>query len=713
MVKVSDKKRSKKLKVGNYEKHRRNMAERVKAESISGRDIANELHKELLILKPKRRKSCERNFRSFCEEYFPETFSLEWSDDHLKVIAKIEQSVLHGGLFAMAMPRGSGKSTLAETACIWGMLYGHREFVALICATEETAEEMLDSIKTELSINPLLLEDFRLEIYPVIALDGIANRCSGQLYKGKRTHITWNAREIVLPTIEGSTASGAIIRVAGLTGRIRGMKFKRPDSARTVRPSLVIIDDPQTRESAESLEQTRKRVRILAGDVLGLAGPGKKISGIMPCTVIRAEDLSDQMLSREKHPDWNGERTKMLYSFPVNIALWEKYGEIRAESFRLHGDISEATEFYIQNRKKMDEGAIIAWTDRYNHDEVSAIQHAMNLKFQDSYAFSAEYQNEPEMESFSEDIMTPEIIASRNNGYPRCIVPATCTTVTNGVDVQKKIILYTIWAFDESGRAYLIENNTIPKQPSKFFTAANPPVTLEDYYKCTFEEAIQKGLEDFIDNVHLKNFKTSIGNLILPSHTFCDSGYKSDIVYRVKRMRQLANFDPSKGIGITASKKPIEKFIKKRGEKYGWHWYYPNVRGTHEYPYCAIDVNWFKSLINSGVLKAESAPGSVSFWGDKTVHHEMIIDHFTAETFTETRGQGRIVDEWKMKPSRRENHFFDCSVYAFAAASASGIKFPEQDGSGNKPLVIPRAERKYMKLSEIQKQKRGTHETIY
>ena len=47
------------------------------------------------------------------------------------MIAKVEQAVLRGGLFAMAMPRGSGKTTLAETACIWAMLTGAREFVCL------------------------------------------------------------------------------------------------------------------------------------------------------------------------------------------------------------------------------------------------------------------------------------------------------------------------------------------------------------------------------------------------------------------------------------------------------------------------------------------------------------------------------------------------------------------------------------------------------
>ena len=381
-----------------YEAIKERAAARNRALSEAGRDIG-----ELpAVADPARRERAQGDFRFFCTAYFPLTFHLPWSPDHLKVIARIEQSILHGGLFALAMPRGSGKSSLAECACLWAVLYGHRDFVCLIGASEVHAVEMLDSIKMELEGNDLLEADFPEVIYPVRCLDGIANRCSGQLYKGERTHIGWTANEIVLPTVPGSMASAAIIKVAGITGRIRGMKYKRADG-RTVRPSLVVLDDPQTDESARSLSQCATRERILAGAVLGLAGPGRKISGIMPCTVIRPGDMADTILDREEHPEWNGERTKMVYRFPVDEKLWSAYAEARAESLRRHGDLRDATAFYRDNRAALDEGAEIAWPERFNHDELSAIQHAMNLKLQDAAAFFAEYQNEPLADKGIED----------------------------------------------------------------------------------------------------------------------------------------------------------------------------------------------------------------------------------------------------------------------------------------------------------------------
>ncbi|MFQ5734586.1 MAG: hypothetical protein ACE5KM_21840 [Planctomycetaceae bacterium] len=240
---------------GGYEAHRERSRDRNAEMSQSGRDIGD----LPAVADADRKKQAATDFRFFCESYFPLTYHLAFSPDHLKVIGKIEQAVLQGGLFAMAMPRGSGKTTICECACIWAVLNGHREFVCLIGSDEGHAMDMLDSIKMELDGSDLLLEDYPEVCYSIQCLEGIANRCNGQLHNGERTHIGWTAREIILPTIPDSEAGGAIIKVAGITGRIRGMKYKRADG-KTVRPSLVVLDDPQTDESARSLSQCANRV---------------------------------------------------------------------------------------------------------------------------------------------------------------------------------------------------------------------------------------------------------------------------------------------------------------------------------------------------------------------------------------------------------------------------------------------------------------------
>jgi len=72
------------------------------------------------VVDPVRKAATLKSLRLFCETYFPQAFYLEWSADHLKVIAKIEEAVTSGGLFAFAMPRGSGKTTLTIAAAMCG-----------------------------------------------------------------------------------------------------------------------------------------------------------------------------------------------------------------------------------------------------------------------------------------------------------------------------------------------------------------------------------------------------------------------------------------------------------------------------------------------------------------------------------------------------------------------------------------------------------------
>ena len=57
----------------------------------------------------------------------------------------------------------------------------------------------------------------------------------------------------------------------------------------------------------------------------------------------------------------------------------------------------------------------------------------------------------------------------------------------------------------------------------------------------------------------------------------------------------------------------------------------------------------------------------------------MFAHHLVSETFVRTHGHGREVDEWTLKPSRPDNEFLDCCVYAMCAASVQGIVAPGKD----------------------------------
>ncbi len=673
-------------------------------DSFTGRDI-DALPE---IIEPNRKEACRRNFRLFCETYFPQTFHLAWSPDHLKVIARIEQAVLEGGLFAMAMPRGSGKTSLCEIACLWALLYGHREFVALIGSDEEHASQMLESIKAELENSEALLEDFPEACFPIHCLDGIHQRAAGQLFEGGQTHIGWTAHEIVLPSVPGSLPSGGIIRVAGITGRIRGMKYKRPDG-RSVRPSLVLIDDPQTDESARSPSQCATRERILAGAILGLAGPGRKIAGLMTLTVVRPDDLADRLLDRDKHPQWQGQRTKMVYSFPTREQLWAEYARLRAEGLRADEGITRATEFYGRRRAEMDEGAEVAWPDRFNHDELSAIQHAMNLRLQDEAAFWAEYQNEPLPEStaLDEDLLTAEQITAKVNGHERGEVPIGSSLLTMFIDVQAKALFWLIVAWEEDFTGNVIDYGTEPdqKDPHAYFTLRDIRRTLAAAAPhAGLEGAVYAGLERLVDAKLGREWKRDDGAMVRIDRCLIDAnwGQSSDVVYQFCRQSRYANLVlPSHGRYVGASSIPFSEYKRKRGDRVGLNWRIPVITGKRAVRHVVFDTNYWKSFVQARLAVPMGDPGCLALFGRNggssnrtATNHQLLAEHLTSEYRVKTQGRGRTVDEWKLRVDGLDNHWLDCLVGCAVAASMQGAVLYGTD--------VQPASRRRIRLSDLQ-----------
>lgn len=660
-----------------YDRKRASALKRGKEVAENGRDIGPIPP----VVDQKRRDGCERNFRLFCETYFPLTFALAWSADHLKAIAKIEESILHGGLFAFAMPRGSGKTTLCEIAALWAMVYGHRRFPVIVGSDAGSAAQLLESIKAELSSNELLAADFPEVCFPIEKLEGIAHRCKGQTCGGERTGIVWSADEIVFPTVPGSMVGGSVVRVAGITGRIRGLKFKTKEG-HSIRPDLVIIDDPQTDESANSLTQCASRERTLAGAVLGLAGPGKKIAGFMPCTVIREGDMADVILDRGKHPEWSGERWKLMYLFPTNMELWDKYREIRAESMRQGRKGEEATEFYLAHCGEMDAGAAVAWEQRYNPDELSAIQHCMNLLFQDEFAFYAEYQNEPKTaELLGASELTADQIAEKVNRFDRRAVPLEATRLTAFIDVQGSILFYLVAAWADDFTGWVIDYGTYPDQKKPYFTVSDARITLQGKFPSAGAEGqIYGGLLQLTSLLHAQTWIRADGAAMVIERGMVDAnwGESTDVVYKFIRECPVKGvWMASHGRYVGASSLPMSQYKKVPGERQGLNWRLPTVRGKRASRHMLYDTNFWKSFVHARLAVSIGDPGCLSLFGERPDQHRLFAEHLTSEYRVRTSGRGREVDEWKVRPNRTENHWLDCLVGAAVAASERGAQLDE------------------------------------
>jgi hypothetical protein len=650
-----------------YDRHKQAAAARIADISKAGRDIG-----ELPRVADRERKArCGESFRAFCEEYFPATFALEWSADHLEVIAAIEASVLRGDLFAYAMPRGSGKTSLAEIAALWALLYGHRDFVCIVGADEEHARTMLDSVKIECETNEALLDDFPEAIYPIAKLEKIHQRASGQTYQGKSTSIVWTANEVQFPAIEGSRASGGIIKVAGITGRIRGMSAKRACDGRKARPSLVLIDDPQTDESAASPSQVATRESVLKGAILGLAGPGCKIAGLCTVTVVKPDDLADRLLDRSKHPAWQGKRLKLVYQWPGRDELWAQYAELRRDGQRTGAGTQAADDFYRERQAEMDAGAVVAWPARKNADELTALQHAYNLRIdRGDSAFAAEFQNEPIVSQTDASRLNKRDLSTRVSNVPRGAIPLGHETLTAFVDVQERLLFWMVASWSRSFGGHVVDYGTFPDQSVSFFEAAHAKRTLTAATGAAgLEGSLSAGLDTVAINLLGREWSREDGVAMRVDQMLVDANWgqsTSTVRTFARRSAFASTILPSHGRGIGASAKPIVDQGRARGDRVGLNWRIGQVSAGQRS--ALFDTNYWKSFVAARLRLTMGDPESIAFCEGT---HDLLFEHLAAEYPVHVAARGREVDEWKTLG--RDNHWWDCLVGCAVAASITGI----------------------------------------
>lgn len=637
---------------------------------------ASELGELPEVANPERRESCRHDFRKFCETYRSGVFHFGWSDDHLSILASMERNVLGKAmspLMALAMPRGSGKTTISITAAIWALLYGHRHWVCLVGATSGKSEALLKSIKTELRFNPEIVADFPEVCYPIGKLEGRANRAAGQKVNGQETNIQWLSDKLIFPTVDGSESSGSVVSVCGITGDIRGQQETRA-TGDIIRPDFVICDDPQTRESAGSEKQCQDRIDTIMSDILGLAGPGSKISCVMPCTVIKRYDMADRMLGDE-FPDWESIRTQMLYGEAKNTGLIDTYLDIRDTSIRNGLGPDEANAYWKENQEKLEKGLVAGWADRYNDDEVSPIQHAINLKARSEAAFLSEYQNQPADEETA-GMLSVDEITQKQHAEAEGMIPEEAVKLVAFADVQGEALYWVLTAFDDKFNGFVVSYGTVPEQRDRSLRYRDLRVKLSKKHPgAPLEVKLRYALEELEDTLLNKTYQKPSGDTLEVSRLMIDAnwGASRDIIYNwVKSNPRKSKILPSHGKFVGASTEPLNaNQSRQQGKRIGVNW---RTALSKEMPvrYCLYDVNYWKSFFWERMNAVVGSRGCVTIFKMTPRDHLTFAQNLRSEYSVKVEGRGRVVDEWKLKPGE-DNHYLDCVVGCFVAASVEGI----------------------------------------
>lgn len=614
--------------------------ERKRSKGAQGRDIG-EIPE---IVNLRRRKKCKTNLSLFLKTYMPASFPLPFGDCHKRAIRKMENSLLHGEKFALAMPRGSGKTTMAEGALIWASCYGHREYVVIVHANAEKSKNSIESIRREFESNEILAEDFPEVVYPVVKLDGIALRANGQLCRGKPTNIRWGAR-IVFPTVDESTKAGnagCVIEAVGIGGSVRGRRFTDSEGVKR-RPDFVLLDDPQDREDAESQGGTNKLERIINADVSGMAGHKKTIAGVLLCTVISKDDLADRLLSHRKHPEWRGEKTAMITKFPKSKdTLWLKYFILRREGLADGDGGDEATKFYHKNRKAMDEDAVVSWPARHAKGE-TAIQCAMNLLCDlGEEAFASEYQNDPIENVVNMTRLDEEIVLSRIGIHARHEVPADSVFLLCGIDINLYGLTFCVVAFKNDYTTTLIDYGMTSdggKQRSEM----------------TDLQYVATMLTATLNEIDGRPYAAKLNGVLI------DRGYMPDAVKSViKATKKRYSLAASLGRATKEYKPP------KDARRAGNGWYEKDMDGVLTIVH---NTDLYRVQAQRAFLLGNGVPGGVSLWNDTPRQHRTFAQQICNEFLCGVNESGK--HDWRQKPNTRHDAL-DALVMCYAGSSVMG-----------------------------------------
>lgn len=665
------------------------------------------------VVSCQRRHEARHSLRRHLEIYHPQTYNRPWAKYHYAMFERIEAAIFEGGWFALAMPRGGGKTAICEGAVEWTLLHGHKRWPILIGPTEDKALESLKNLKSEITFNPLLLEDFPDVCLSIAALDGSARRCEGQLCCGVPTLPYWGTHKIVMPTIppqewerwvlqfdredvdRPKRVGGHRVTVGGLTGSLRGLSEKTAE-LEMIRPDFALADDPQTRESAKSYSQSEYRRQILTGDVAYLSGGQQRMSVVVPCTVIYRGDMADQLLDRSINPEWRAERHRMMNSLPDRMDLWDEYAEIRRDCLRQNKAKTPATDFYVANREEMDRGAEPTWPERFYPDEVSAVQHAMNLKIQDEVAFQAEAQNEPIADAQMEAVMCPiTTIMAKMTHIGQYVVPHYAQKLSAHIDVQASMLFYTVAAASLRFETAVIEYGAIPDQKRTFFTLSESLRTLnEEFPGFTPDVQLYKGIQAGIAMLATRLYRREDGVEMSIGRITVDCGYMSATVIKACRESPFSGTVlPVQGISVRAKDQPFVLRKRKDGEVKGHGWIIKPKPDTPSVLYGQVDANFWKTQVH-GMFNTPLGDGSLALWKDKGERHRMFALHCHAENPTLVEANENKVVEWDLKPEHPDNHHFDNIANCLAALSMQGCVLPSHEevdtGYTRTPKVVTR-----------------------
>lgn len=646
-----------------------------------------------------RRELLESDTEEWLSYYFgpgcelDDPFTYKFVPEQVDMIRAIDYAITYGGDQSIAASRGGGKSIIAKRCGLKGLLTAKIPFLVFFGANDNLAEEFIKDVTLALEMNPLLLADYPEACLPMIKLGQIMqnarsqlasgiNQKTGERYEMANLRWKWSGEDHVFPHVPGSRCAGALIATHGLTSAVRGV------NKRGRRPSLAIIDDPDTEDTARNPVQAKILEQRIDAAIAGLGGQKRRISRVMLTTIQSRTSVSFAFTDPKLKPSWKGRRYRWMKQPPDRMDLWETYAQLRLGDLQsrdengidLDPDARRSFRFYAERQDEMDAGAIVGNPYRFDSSltpagtpkELSSIQAYYNLVADigpDKVA--TEYDNDPPEESSVLDLSVPATkIQNQLNGLPRGVVPNGCDVVTMGVDVRKQQLHWVVRAWKLDGTGYTIDYGI----DNVLGTARGSDEGLD--------VAIARAVGNRFTLADAAGYCTGNGEVVPIDLTLVDSGWRTDAVYSAC-LESRRSVMPCKGFGPNegATQANFRETSRHTADKVpGDNWFRSRVK--QNLWMVAIDSPYWKAWEHDRWRADIESPGSLSLFGMRAASDDILSqdarDHMsyakqiTAEAEMEEDRRGRLVKIWKQL--NKDNHWLDASIYANVAASIKGIR---------------------------------------
>lgn len=619
-----------------------------------------------------RRELCSKDLVAFSLTYFARTFYLPLAPYQKEMLKRFENVILNGGKEAHAVRRGGLKSTCARVAAIWAAINGHRRFPMLVGATDDKANEHRENFFDLLASSALLAADYP-ELIPLI----LKSRQPKKSYRLNGELLTVHHKDdrgrIVFPDIHTAPCCQIHVSPYSLAATdVSGLSYVDRFGV-TIRPDLIIYDDVQTPQSAQSPTMTDEREDRITKTFGGLEGLGQDLAQIMVCTVRQHQDLTERFVDRTRHPDWYGKKYKSILRMPDRMDLWETYKTLLGTGATPVEGKAAAQQMYVNNREAMDAGASVAWEYDIKPGEVSALQSLMTVWANDPEFFRREIQQEGSAPANTSGLkLDSQQVIQRLSHIERGKIPQDASYQVAFVDSQDEVLFWMVCGFRPDLTGWIVDYGTFPDQGRPIFYKSDLSSKISSLKPgAPWEECFVLAHNTLEDVLFLR-----YPELDMVLKDWSDGQHMPLIRGQIQASANRSRMRPAKGFTPKPGKKPIHLWGDER-DKSGTGW----IERRKELPvHIQFDANMIKSLAARRLLTVVGAPSAIVLPGDVPYENRLLVDHFTAENPIEISYDGSHGVKWEQIPGR-DNDWWDCFCGCVTAALVTGCKLHGDTGN--------------------------------